>query len=225
MFSSTTLEVTSPVSAEAGTYPVSVTATNTQAAAYLASASAQYVVAGAVGAFADNFDRADSTTLGNGWLEVKGDLRIASNELKVGFQGEHAAVLPAFNAPDQTAAADFAAADTNGNLRFGIVLRYQDPQNYYLLYRLTGGTSRFYVSRVVNGVEQILKYVSVTNPARNTFFRLEGRASGATLKLLFNGVEKLSVSDATFAGGSVGVSMTSNNATACRADNFNATAP
>jgi hypothetical protein len=220
----TTLQVNSPASATAGTYTVGISAANTAFPTYAASASAKHVIGGGTNVFADKFDRADSTTLGNGWLEVKGDLLINATELKNGLIGDNAAIVSGVSGSAHTAAADFASTDNNGAPRFGIILRYQDPKNYYVLYRQTGGTSRLYISKVVNGVEKILKYIAIANPAKNGSFRLEGRESGTTLKLLFNGVEKLSVSDTTFTTGTVGILLGSKIPKSCRADNFNATA-
>ena len=105
---------------------------------------------------------------------------------------------------------------------------HKDAQNYYLLYRQVGGTSRLYISEVVNGVEQVLKYTAISNPTRNVFFRIEGRLTGTTLKLLLDGVEKLSVADTTttapFTPGSAGILMGSKYSNSCLANNFSATA-
>jgi phosphodiesterase/alkaline phosphatase D-like protein len=220
----TTLRVTSPAAAGAGAYPVGATATNSQDGAFTASASAQYVVAGVISSFADDFNRADGTALGINWQEVQGDLRIGSNRLTNGLAGANMAISPGLFSSQQTAAADFASASNNSAPRFGIILRYQDPQNYYLLYRTVGGVSRLNISRVSNGVEQVLKYAAITNPAQNSFSRLEGQASGTTLKLLVNGAEKVSVTDAGFASGSPGIFLSSGNAGTCLADNFSASA-
>jgi hypothetical protein len=52
------------------------------------------------------------------------------------------AVQSALSGPTETVDADFTSVDNNLNPRFGIVLRYQNPTNYYLIYRQTGGASR-----------------------------------------------------------------------------------
>ena len=89
------------------------------------------------GTFNDSFDRPDSPDVGNGWLELSGGLSIAGNELRNAptkklFQ---MAVVPTFTSADQTVAASFATLNSNSGPRFGVVLRYQDPQNYYLVSR------------------------------------------------------------------------------------------
>jgi hypothetical protein len=49
------------------------------------------------------------------------------------------AVVSALKGPVETAEADFTSTDNNMGPRFGIVLRYQDSKNYYLIHRRTGG--------------------------------------------------------------------------------------
>ena len=136
-------------------------------------------------------------------------------------------VLPGWSSADQTVSADFASIDNNLGPRFGVILRYQDPQNYYRIYRMIGGSSLLRISKFVGGVETVLKSVSLANPARNVFFRLEGRANGQTLGLSLNGVDQGSVTDATFAAGAAGIVIRSGGGATPehRADNFLATTP
>jgi hypothetical protein len=183
--------------------------------------------AGPGASFADAFDRADSTDLGNGWVEVAGDLAIQGQELKnTAIAGDHIAVFPGISDPAQTVSADFASVDNNLGPRFGVILRYQDPSNYYRIYRATGGASVLRISRIAGGVETVLASVSIGNPTKNVFFRLEGRASGQSLTLALDGVDKATVTDATFSAGSVGVVIQAGGtASFHRADNFLATSP
>ena len=152
-------------------------------------------VAAGASTFDDGFNRADSTDLGPGWLEVVDGLSISGNQLssaptKKLFQ---LAVVPAFSSTDQSVGAGFATASSNSSPRFGVVLRYQDAQNYYLVSRLAGGTSALRISKVVAGTETVLKSMAVPNPASNTVFRLEGQATGTALSLKLDGVPKLTV--------------------------------
>jgi hypothetical protein len=179
------------------------------------------------GDFSDAFDRPDSPDVGNGWVEVSEGLSIAGMELRSGpiknrFQ---MAIVPTFSSVGQTVAASFARVDGNSLARFGVVLRYQDPQNYYLASRRTGGTSVVQISKVVNGSETVLASKSVPNPALNAFSRLEGQANGTTLTLKLDGVQQLSVADSTFTAGNIGIglgSMSTAIAQAHRAENFTA---
>lgn len=99
--------------------------------------------------FTDLFDRADSTTLGNGWVEVTGNLDIVSQHLEnAAVAGDHAAAESGLTVTDQTVSADFTSSGNNLAPSFGLVLRCQDcgnpgvpPANYYRIYRSTGGSS------------------------------------------------------------------------------------
>src|SRR6185369_12893437 len=86
---SSTLNVASPASAVNGAYTVSVTAKNSGATSFSASASAAYGIAnpppgGSGGTFADVFNRADSTNLGVSWTAVSGSLAVDGNMTKTG---------------------------------------------------------------------------------------------------------------------------------------------
>lgn len=173
--------------------------------------------------FLDAFNRPNSTVLGNGWQEVEGDLVLSGGELRnAPVKGKHLAVVPALSGGNQSAAADFASVDNNPAPLFGIVLRYQSPGNYYLLYRLAGGTSGLRISRVVNGTEKVLASTGAANPTLNRFFRLKGQVVGTTLTLELDGAVKLSTTDATFGLGTPGVLLSQSSTKSYRADNFGA---
>jgi hypothetical protein len=154
-------------------------------------------------------------------------LTIEGQELKnTGIAGDHIAVFPGLSDFTQTVSADFASVDNNLGPRFGVILRYQDPQNYYRIYRAIGGSSVLRISKVVAGTETVLATVSIANPTKNVFFRLEGRASGQTLTLALDGVDRATVTDATFSAGTVGILIQAGGTTSFhRADNFLATSP
>jgi PKD repeat protein len=175
--------------------------------------------------FTDDFNRPDSTTIGNGWVEVQGDMTILNNELRnEPNKVYHIALQPTLTGLGQTAAIDFASYNNDGGSHFGIIMRYQDSDNYYLLYRQVGATSQVRISKIVNGEETVLVRDAVANPQFNDFFRLEGSAMGTTLKLKLNGVERLSVEDNTFSQGCVGILFGSlNRLFSHHADNFSAT--
>lgn len=176
--------------------------------------------------FTDSFSRADSTVLGNGWTEVAGDLNIINMQLRnAASAADHLAVQSGVTGSTQTVSADFASAGNSSAPSFGAVVRYQGPGNYYRIYRNTGGSSVLRISKFVNGVETVLKSIGLTNPAANAFFHLEGRASGTTLTVALDGVDKGFVTDATYGSGAVGIVIHSGGgATPVHtADNFRAT--
>jgi parallel beta-helix repeat protein len=185
-------------------------------------------VALAGGNFSDAFDRPDSTVLGRGWLEVRGDLFLSGGELRNNamITGSHMAVLPPVPDASHSAAADFASTDNGTAPRFGIVLGFLDPENYYVLYRLVGGTSVLRISKVVGGVERVLASAPVANPVRGALFRLRGVVTGTALSLELNGVRKLSVRDSGFVPGGPGVLIGVSTARAShRADNVSVSVP
>lgn len=158
------------------------------------------------GAFSDDFDRTDAAELGNGWTQALGSLLVSGGlAVNAGVRAAHCAVQTGLVGPTQTVGADFTSADNNNGPRFGVVLRYQDPLNYYWIHRRSGGSSLLVISKVVGGTETVLKQISVANPTKGVPFRLVGRAAGSTITLEFaNGSKVISVDDTTFASGSVG---------------------
>jgi outer membrane protein assembly factor BamB/PKD repeat protein len=210
-------ELTTHSYAVAGVYTVTLTVSDGQ---YSASDTAMVTV-GSAGPFTDQFERSDSTDLGNGWLEALGDLEIVAGRLRnKPIPGDHVAVQPRLASADQTVSADFASVN-NSNGRWGVVLRYQDSRNYYVLYRRVGGSVALVISKVVNGVETKLASTAIAKPALNTFFRLTGHATGSTLALALGSIT-LTASDPTFGSGSPGLLLSTggNPAPSHMADNF-----
>lgn len=184
--------------------------------------------------FSDNFDRGNSTTLGNGWVELAGNLDIVSQHLEnAAVAGDHMAALPGLPGADQTVSADLTSSGNNLAPSFGLILRCQDcgtpgvpPANYYRIYRSTGGTSQLKIAKVVGGVETVLKTTSIGNPAANSPFHLQGSATGTTLAVSV-GTTQTSVTDGTFGSGAAGIVIHSAGGSTAvhKADNFQATFP
>jgi len=185
-----------------------------------------------VGSVADDFNRADSDTLGApcppcpAWAEGQGNLVISAGQLKNTLGGNNIAVLPALSAPTQTAEADFTSVNNNASPRLGIVLRYQNAANYYLLYRIVGGTTALRISKIVDGVETVIASQPVPQPVVNTPFHLRGSVTGQSLTVTLGPASSpsatVSASDAAFASGSLGVLMGSTQVNQYQVDNFSA---
>jgi hypothetical protein len=226
---STTMQVKAPAAAPVASYTVSAVSQNASAAGYTDSDNAVYtVISGSGGSFTDSFTRADSSTLGNGWLQVAGTLMVQSGQAANALvRTMHTAVVPALVGAAHTVSASFASGDNNGGPRFGLIVRYKDAQNYYACYRQAGGSSMLRIAKVVNGVETVVKSASIANPAKNTLFRLGCTAQGSALTLSLNGLTKVSVSDSSLAAGSPGMFMgyatTGSVVTTHHADDFSAT--
>ena len=169
--------------------------------------------------FSDTFDRPDWPAPGNGWQEVQGDLGIKGNELRnAPLKDTHIAIQPALSGLNHAAAASFASVDNNTAPRVGVLLRFLDPKNYYLLYRQMGGSSLLRISRITNGIETILVSAGTPQPIVNTFFRISADATGNKLTLKLCAAtdtstgttctkiaQTLTATDSMLAGGSVGV--------------------
>jgi hypothetical protein len=197
------------------------------------------IAAGQLATCTDSFNRSnDPTTLGipdggacppgSQWMPAVGTLFINANKASsAAVMGTHVAILPSIAGVNQTVEADFTSIqDNNPSPRFGVVLRYQDPQNYYLVSRLAGGTTGLRISRIFNGVETVLKHVSAPNPVPGTAFHLKGSVSGNVLTLALDGVSKASASDPNvpFGSGSVGIYLATGSNRSYVADNFAASA-
>jgi hypothetical protein len=233
---STTLNVKPPTSATAGTYSVIPKATNTAAASFSSSATATYVVipgggggSGVPVTFGDDFARDDSVTVGNGWAEAMGDFSVTAGELRSGpTRAMHMALLPALTGSKESVSASFASTDNNYSPRFGLIMRYRDALNYYTCYRMTGGTSVLRISKVVDGLETVLKSAPVASPGKDVKFLLSCSADSSALTLEL-GSSRLTVSDSSFSNGSVGLVMGSvwplgGKGPSHRADDFTASA-
>ncbi len=223
------LQVTSSATAANGNFPVTATATNGSATSFKATGSATYVVTtsgGTTGTFSDDFNRPDNTAIGAAWTQVAGSFVINGTMLKNAPQAGNAiAVVSALSGATQTASADFTSAHNNPGPRFGIILRWQNATNYYLVYRQTGGSSRLLISKIVNGVETILGSASLPNPTKGVPFHITGSIAGTTLKLDFNGVTKVTIADGTYSTGKAGIMVGADRSSTIQqqADNFTAT--
>jgi hypothetical protein len=184
--------------------------------------------------FNDNFDRGNSTTLGNGWVEVAGNLDIVSQHLEnAAVAGDHMAALPGLPGADQTVSADLTSSGNNLAPSFGLVLRCQDcgtpgvpPANYYRIYRSTGGSSLLKISKVVGGVETVLKSTSISNPVANVPFHLQGIVNGTTLTVAVGTVQtSVTETTGTFSSGAVGIVIRSSGGSTAvhKVDSFQAT--
>jgi hypothetical protein len=104
----------------------------------------------------------------------------------------------------QRVSASFASEGNRFGVRFGVVVRYVDSNNYYLCYRRAAGSNFVRISKVINGVEKVLKTVHVPPPTKGRFFGLGCSAEGSVLTLTLDGAVKLTASDSMFSSGGVG---------------------
>jgi hypothetical protein len=205
----TVLTVSSPDSAPPGTYAVGVAVVNTALPTHDVFSTVSYTITLAgLGAFSDDFARTDAATLGSDWEAAGGSLFIADGEARSAATATmHRAVQADLLGTTQDVQATFAAVETFGGPRLGLLLRYRDERNYYACYRQTGGTSRIRIVRVTNGTEHVLASASVKNPPKGHFFTLACRADGSTLSATLDGGKTIVADDDVLHSGQVGVLM------------------
>ena len=227
-------------------YPITLTVSDGLASTTLTPKPSVTVNGGTLCFFCDGFNRGNNTTVGgpgavpcptsgsaNGlaltWQEIAGsfsisDLRLVNDPIKA----THVATIGGLAGADQALAVDFTsptqANGTSGNNsgpRFGVILRFLDPQHYYVAYRMVGGASVLRIAKVVGGVETVLVQAPVPNPAVNAPFRLRASAAGPTLTVAIAGGASVSVNDSTYVGGGLGLQLawTTANVASYRADN------
>lgn len=177
----------------------------------------------------DDFNRADSTTLGGSWTEVIGDLEISGNELRaVGTTSTQArwdADLASSNTYCQVAGVGYSASGAQSKA-VGPLVRYSTlADTYYVMIRvftdsLAAGTLT--LRSVVAGVSSNLAGPNTDTAVAGEV--LKTSANGSTIKGFKDGVEVFSVTDVAIATGTrCGVRVLSGGAnTRCRADNWEA---
>lgn len=165
--------------------------------------------------FADDFNRANSTDLGAGWVEVSGDWSIDTNRLSPGAAGG-TIILRAAGAMDTsdhyaqvTIAATAVASQGvwcrgNSNISQGYLLRNNGSS--WDLFSVVGGSftviGTYAVAAVAGDVAKI-------------------QAVGSTIKGLVNGVERISVVNTAVATGT-SVGIRSDSTSGIRYDDFSA---
>lgn len=165
-------------------------------------------------AFGDSFDRPDNAELGNDWLQAQSSFHvfdIKDGEVRTVEQtlGPSIAVRPQSIGSAQTVSMSFASTDNNGGPAFGLVLRYQNSNNYYALYRQTGGVSMLRISKFVDGKETVLAQTELSNPPKDVYFRLSASVDTGALTLELQDPSrtttlKVQAQDTTFLEGSFG---------------------
>lgn len=165
--------------------------------------------------FSDDFNRANSTSLGSGWNERNGDFEISSNQLLhvgVGGGSRSDVQATAVFGNNQYAAADLIAVSNDG---LGVACRMSTvAETYYALYRASATNLQY--RKFVSGSFTGLGNNTVTEPALPYRLRLE--VSGTSLTGIYAGTTLGSVTDTSIAGGLTGlVARVANNQ---RFDNF-----
>jgi carboxypeptidase T len=158
---------------------------------------------------------ADSFSSGAGnWTPVSGSWSIVTDGTPryQGFAGRNATSLSVAGSTGWTnyelATVAKVSALSRGTGGPALYLRYSNSSNYYAV-QWNGSRGRWQIVRVQNGQTVVLATSAVTSLAFNTNITLSAVASGSSLSLSVNGTLAVSVTDATFGSGSVGLGSTS----------------
>lgn len=146
-------------------------------------------------AFSDDFNRADSDTVGNGWIEQTGDWDIVSNTVRR-VSGTGVGIL--FRPVEETFSDGFVQVEIRSAVNNIGVARYDSVENGYLL--SWGSVNTLQLFEVTTDTfTEIDNFVGPPFRAVGDILRLE--ISGSTVRGLLNGVERVSATDSTHASG------------------------
>jgi hypothetical protein len=152
--------------------------------------------------FMDNFEDGDSV----GWTVVNGTWAVATDGTKVYKQslttGEALARAGNTSWTDYSITAKVKLYSTGLTMASGILARYTDSNNYYML-RLCE-TDRVQLYKKVGGTFTLLQEVSMTVNA-NSWYTLKLSLNGSVVTGYVDGVQKVSVTDNSLASGCIGV--------------------
>lgn len=163
--------------------------------------------------FSDDFNRADSSDLGAGWVEVSGEWSIVSGQLSPGAAGgtiilrAATAMASNDNSAQVTIAATTAASQgvwCRGNANISDGYLWRNDGTTWDLFAVVGGS-----------FSMIGTYAAAAAPGDVA----KVQAVGSTIKAFVNGVERVSVTDTGVATGT-SVGIRSESAGALRYDNF-----
>lgn len=163
--------------------------------------------------YSDDFNRADSTTV-SGWTEIIDDWSIKSNQLAPGLSTSGVILFASpLDTSDHYAQITITAATTTS---MGILARADvTATNYYLL--RNNGSSWNLFTNLAGTFTSIGSYSAAA--VNGDVMRIQ--CIGTTIKAIINGVERISVTDASITTGLyAGVRSTQSSTT--RYDNFTA---
>jgi hypothetical protein len=168
-----------------------------------------------VTSFSDDFNRANSTDLGAGWVEVSGDWSIVSNQLSPGAAGGTIILRAAGAMAGNDHSAQVTVAATTAASQ-GVWCRGNTNITSGYLWR-NDGTSWNLFSVIGGSFSSIGSYAAAAAPG--DVAKVE--AVGSTIKGYVNGVQRVSVTDTGVATGT-SVGIRSESAGAIRFDDFTA---
>lgn len=156
--------------------------------------------------YSDNFNRANSTTVGSPWVEDSGDWAIENNRIVQNTSSGVYRKLRYSTAMDSNNYYVQLVCRTNSNtIGVGPMGRAatSGTVTYYAVMGFGGDT--VYLTEITSGAETIL--ASGGSPSAAAAFTLRGDFDGSNLTGDLNGVEVVSATDATLSSGHVGIAV------------------
>lgn len=151
--------------------------------------------------FSDDFEDGNST----GWTVVNGSWSVVTDGTKVFKQsstsGEGLVYAGNSSWTNYTVEAKLKLYNVGANTASGIIARYADGNNYYLL-RLHG-SGKVQLYKKAGGTFALLQEATQTGAA-NTWYTLKLVMNGSVLTGYVDGVQKVSVTDSSGASGCIG---------------------
>jgi chitodextrinase len=171
--------------------------------------------------FTDNFNRPNSSALGNGWTQVTGNFQIVNGHAQNGGKkARHMAVQPSLVLPRGSLTATFNSRNNNVTPGFGLVWGYSNPRNYFAAFRKAGGRAAVTVVRVRDGVQTVIATGACGNPMRGAPFTMSVAFTSNSV-VATSGQCGVTVSRVSIKPGAIGM-MVDSGGVAHEVDNFSA---
>jgi hypothetical protein len=152
----------------------------------------------------DDFERADSSSLGTGWTEQAGDLAIVNGRIQSQVSGASLATMTGISVSDVTLTADVDVGSTTMR-SMGLTARHSGPgENNQYLGMLSYDSGRYtaYIYRNVGGNWTLLSSAAATKGSGNLKFEVVG----TSLQLSLDNALLASANDSAIRGpGAVGI--------------------
>lgn len=155
--------------------------------------------------YSDDFNRADSTSMGGSWVEDSGNWEVNTNAAEQGTAGGSYRKLrwnAAFDTGDYYSQADLTMRGGNG---MGLFIRGATSATVtyygYILFQ----SDFSYIVEITAGAEDILATGSAAGGAGTTYTACRISATGSAITCTRNGAADVSTTDATLTGGHAGL--------------------
>lgn len=157
--------------------------------------------------YSDDFNRADSSTLGGSWVEDSGDWEITSNAAEQGTAGgsyRKARWNAAFDTGDYYSQADLTMRATGASGQ-GLFIRGATSATVTYYGYVFFPTDASYIVEITAGAEDILATGGAAGTAGTAYTACRISATGSAITCTRNGAADVSTTDSTLTGGHAGL--------------------